>query len=59
MMITVAYDKKKTSEKIKKIKAGLKKGDPFEETVEMLEFKEDSKWIDIQINLGEESGYKK
>ena len=59
MMITVAYDKKATSEKIKRIKAGKKKGEPLEETVDMLEFKEDSKWIGIQINLGEESGYKK
>jgi hypothetical protein len=59
MMITITYDSKATSEKIKKMKASKKKGEPLEETVDMLEFKEDSKWIDIQINLGEESGFKK
>lgn len=58
MMITIAYDQKATSERIKKISAGMKKG-TLKETVDMLEFKEDSKWIGIQINLGEESGFKK
>ncbi len=59
MMITVSCDSMATNKKMNEIKSKLEKGERLEETIDMLEFKEDSKWIDIQINLGEESGFKK
>ena len=59
MMITVAYDKKATNEKISKIRSGMKKEEPFKRTLDMIEFKEDSKWIGLQILLGQDSGFKK
>lgn len=59
MMITVAHDSKLTREKIKKIKAGMKKGEQLEDTLDIYEFKEDSKWIGIEIDMGKYSEFKK
>ena len=59
MMINVSYDPEATGKKIKKMYPNRKAGDVIEETIDMLEFKEDSKWIGIRINLGEYSQFKK
>jgi len=59
MMIIVSCDVKATEMKMKKMYPNRKAGDVIEETVDMLEFKEDSKWIGIEINLGEYSQFKK
>lgn len=59
MMIIVACDHEATSKKIQKMYPNIKNGEKIEETVDMLEFKEDSKWIGISMNIGSESGFKK
>jgi len=59
MMITVKFDIKASDKKIQKINAGRKKSEQTEETVEMIEFKENSKWIGVRIDLGEASKFKK
>ena len=59
MMIIVSCDLKATEKKMQKMYPNRKAGDAIEETVDMLEFKEDSKWIGIEINLGEYSQFKK
>ncbi len=58
MMITVACDVKASIEKNKKENSNQKKNYKIE-TVDMLEFKEDSKWIGIDIELGHYSEFKK
>jgi len=58
MMITVACDVKATAEKIKKTNPNKKMNDDIE-TVDMLVFKEDSKWIGIDIELGQYSEFKR
>jgi|GEM_PF-452554 hypothetical protein len=59
MMINVSYDPEATGKKIKKMYPSIKDGDKVKETIEMYEFKEDSKWIGIEINLGKYSKFKK
>ena len=55
MMITVACDIKTTSKKIRK----MNPNNEDIETVDMLVFKEDSKWIGLTIIIGEYSKFKK
>lgn len=58
MMITVACDPVATEKKMQMMYPNRKNGEVIEETVDMLEFKEDSKWIGIRMNIGRESGFK-